>query len=427
MPHPARAAALAGALLLGASAAGAQTRVDSASTPSATVPDAGPPVDSASTPSATVPDAGPPADVEPAPAASAPAASAPAASAPAALPPPAPLDIPAESPVSLKVYGDTMFQYRNRGPVKASFDAAHLDLFLTADVGKLTFLSEVFFEGRDDNEIAVDVERLQVSYLFENWFRVRVGRSHTAVGYYNDTYHHGNLFELTTQRPFGIQFEDKGGLIPAHLVGAGIDGTFEAGKAGEFRYDAEVGNGRLADPTGVAIVNASKSEKLVNLRLRWLAPVDGLIVGVNGIYDLVPELEATATDPGRRKVIEGIGGAHVVYMEHGVHFLAEVYVIHHERSGGGSFDIFGGFTEIGYTVGKFTPYVRPEYIRFPSDADPVFQHAGAVWEGAPTAFDARIGVRWLPLPQIALKVEGERFARGAGAQEFVSAKVAFGF
>jgi hypothetical protein len=374
------------------------------------------------------PEAAPPSTPPPVivPAAAA-APAAPAAPTPPAVvadPPPEP---PAESAVALKVYGDTLFQFQNHGPVKTTFEAAHVDLFLTADVGKLSFLSEVFFEGRDTNEIAVDVERLQVSYLFENWLRVRAGRSHTAFGYYNDTYHHGNLFELTTQRPFGVGFEDQGGLFTAHLVGVGADGTIEAGAAGAFRYDAEIGNGRLGDPSAVAIVKAGKTEKMANLRLRWLTPIDGLIIGVNGVYDLVPEVDATATEPARRKVIEGIAGAHVVYMEHDVHLLLEGYVVHHERSGGGVFDTTGGFAELGYAFGKFTPYVRPEIIVFPKDGDPVYQQAGAFWAGASSVFDARVGVRWLAMPQLAIKLEAERLARGDGPQELITTKLAFGF
>lgn len=263
--------------------------------------------------------------------------------------------------------------------------------------------------------------------MVDNWLRLRAGRSHTAFGYYNDTYHHGNLFELTTSRPFGVGFEDEGGLLTAHLVGAGIDGTIEAGAAGAFRYDLEVGNGRLADTSAVAVVKAGKTEKMVNLRLRWLTPMDGLTLGVNGVYDVVPGLEATPTDPGREKIVETIAGAHAVYMEHGVHFLAEGYLVHHALASGGSSDTVGGFVELGYSIGPVTPYVRPEYIHFPSNGDAVYQHPGAFWDGAPSAFDARVGVRWLVTPQVALKLEGERFARGTGPQELVTTKVAFGF
>jgi hypothetical protein len=337
------------------------------------------------------------------------------------------IEPPESAGVALKVYGDTLFQYSRRDPVKTTFEAAHIDLFLSADVGRLSFLSEVFFEGRDDNEIAVDVERLQFSYLFNNWLRVRAGRSHTAFGYYNDTFHHGNFFELTTERPFAVQFEDEGGLLPAHLVGVGIDGTFDAGSVGSFRYDLETGNGRLSDVQAVAITKAGKSAKLLNLRLRWLTPIDGFVLGVNGLHDVVPALAATATDPGRAQVSENIVGAHALYNEYGVDFLAEGYLIHHARAGAPGFDTLGGFVELGYTLAAFTPYIRPEFIHFPRDADPVFQGPGALWAGTRDLFDLRLGVRWSALPELVLKLEGERRARDGSDDELFTTKAAFGF
>src|SRR5262249_51804832 len=133
-----------------------------------------------------------------------------------------------------------------------AFFAPRIDLFGAADVGRLSFLTEIMFEA-ENNEIGVDVERLQINYLFANWLRVRAGRTHVAWGYYNDTYHHGNLFELTTARPYSVNFEDSLGIVMAHNVGIGVDGTFDLGNAGSIRYDAEVGNGRAADVTAVAV------------------------------------------------------------------------------------------------------------------------------------------------------------------------------
>jgi hypothetical protein len=372
---------------------------------------AAPPVPEASPAAPPVPEASPASPPAPAPASAAPAV----------------VEAPQEQPISLKLYGDSAFRAVNRGPVKISFETAHLDLFFTADVGKLSFLSEVLFEGRDTNEFAVDVERLQVAYLVDNKLRFRLGRSHTAFGYYSDVYHHGNLFELTTGRPIAVDFEDEGGLIPAHVVGAGADGTFDLGGAGGLRYDVDVGNGRTSDPSAVANVVAAKNEKMVNVRLRWITPVDGLLVGVNGLYDLYPEADAVGSVPSRPKVVEAIAGAHAVYTENDLHVIAEAYRIHHAQSGGGTFATTGAFAELGYRLGAFTPYVRPEVIRFAGAGDPVFQHPSSRWAGATSVFDLRVGLRWLPLPQLAVKLEGERFATDGVRQESVTTKVAFGF
>ena len=376
-----------------------------------------------------------------------PPATPPTGEAPVALPAPVPVGAPAESPaafapagfapadsfgaagdqtaLSLKMYGDTLFQARNHAPVHNTFAAPHLDLFGTADVDRLSFLTEVFFEARD-NEISTDVERMQLSYLFSNWLRLRMGRTHTAFGYYNDTYHHGNLFELTTGRPFAMQFEDEGGLFGAHLVGVGADGSFDLPSAGQLHYDLEVGNGRLADTTGVAIEEAGKDAKLVNIRLRWL-PIDGLTIGANFLHDQIPALDAAGTTAGRPKVNESIGGAHVVYLDHGVHAVLESYLIRHSPSGGSSARTVGGFLELGYTIGQFTPYVRGELIHFPKNGDPVYQAVGSPYAGNADLEDYRLGLNWQPVPQLALKLEGEHVRHDSNHQELLTFKVAFGF
>jgi hypothetical protein len=350
----------------------------------------------------------------------------------------------------MKVYGDTGYVIRNNtdqipsGPniyspgAWNSFSAPHLDLFFSADWEKLSFLSEVMLEA-DNNEFGIDAERLQLAYLFSNWLRVKAGRSHSAFGYYNDTYHHGNLFELTTSRPYSVQFEDGGGLILAHNVGVGIDGTFDADGAGSFRYDLDVGNGRNSNVKGVALEYSEKAEKSVNLRLRWLLPIDGLIIGFNGMRDVIPGLVApSATSEGRAKAEELVGGAHVVYNEHHAHVDVEAFVIRHNLDGQASTNISGGFAELGYSLGAFTPYVRPEYVRFPSQGDVVYQYSAdsaqgqlaggqSGYYGVKDFFDMRVGVKWLPIPQLALKLEGERLAHDGTHQEIATVKAAFGF
>lgn len=362
--------------------------------------------------------------------------------------------------LTLKMYGDTGFAVRNNDyqpwptgtsnpnvyapGVWNSFFAPRLDLFGAADVAKLTFLTEVMFEA-ENNQIGIDVERLQISYLFANWLRVRAGRSHVAWGYYNDTYHHGNLFELTTSRPYSVNFEDSLGIILTHNVGAGIDGTFDVGSGGSIRYDAEVGNGRAADITAVDMQFAQKNQKAVNARLRWIFP-DGLIVGVNGLRDVVPALGAAGA-PTRPVTEELIGGGHVVYMENHVHLDIEGFAMRHNPTGAPSTNIFGGFAELGYALGTVTPYVRAEYMRFPATGDIVYQYtaasaegvvvgAASIYAGVRDFSDLRVGIKWLAMPQLALKLEGERLGRGTGgpviasasqSQEIATAKAAFGF
>src|SRR5947209_14580244 len=82
----------------------------------------------------------------------------------------------ARSDVDLKFYGDTSFGVRNHSDVSNGFTASRLELFPTASADRVSFLAELMAEGSETNEISVDLERVQVSYLFSNWLRVRAGR-----------------------------------------------------------------------------------------------------------------------------------------------------------------------------------------------------------------------------------------------------------
>src|SRR6185295_17726091 len=145
----------------------------------------------------------------------------------------------------------------------------------------------------DTNEFGIDMERIEVAYLFSDYLRLRFGRFHTAIGYYNDAYHHGRYFQTTVDRPEIVRFEDEGGLIPAHSVGLHADGRFPLGALGALRYDADLANGRGATPAEVTNLADANGAKAYNLRLR-IEPafLDGLIAGAS-IY--VDKIDAAAT------------------------------------------------------------------------------------------------------------------------------------
>jgi hypothetical protein len=450
------AALLVGSLLLDRPALAAAPAASQQAPAAAVVPSAPPPP-------VPAPAAAPASDAVPAAAAPAsPATAVAPASPPSAAPPWTPPSfgndpigtIATATDLVLKMYGDTGFAIRNNanqtwptGTANAnvyapgvwnSFFAPRLDIFGSADVGKLSFLTEVMFEANNDN-FTIDIERMQLNYLFANWMRVTAGRSHMAWGYYNDSYHHGNLFELTTSRPYSVNFEDSFGIILAHNVGVAIDGTFDLGSAGAFRYDAEIGTGRASDVTAVDMQFAEANPRNYNLRLRWM-PIDGLILGVNGMLGSVPSLSAAnaGTVSVRPETQERVAGAHAVYTEH--HFIIDVeaFAMRHNPSGLPSTNIYGGFAEIGYAIGAFTPYVRPEYMVFPAAGDVVYQYGAtdaqgllggfpSIYYGVRDFSDLRVGVKWLAMPQLALKLEGERLARDSQDQEIATIKAAFGF
>jgi hypothetical protein len=263
------------------------------------------------------------------------------------------------------------------------------------------------FEVDEENNFVLDVERTEVAYLFSDYFRVKVGRFHTAIGYYNDAYHHGRYFQTTVDRPEMVRFEDEGGLIPAHSVGLHIDGLLPLGPIGSVRYDAEVVNGRGPIPDSVTNAVDPNNQKAFNLRLRFEPSFpDGLMLGGN-IY--VDKIKANAVDqPDISPTVdvdEVIVGAHLAYLENYVHLIAEYLYIQHkffDRTGVTQ----GVFGELGYTFGIVTPYARVQWVKFPAlvDADPFLQQNAAFPGGTFTAGVA--GLRFAVSDFLAVKIEG---------------------
>lgn len=335
--------------------------------------------------------------------------------------------------MDLKFYGDTSFGVRNHSDVSNGFTASRLDLFPTASLDRVSFLAELMAEAGEDNEIAIDLERVQVAYLFSNWLRVRAGRMHTAFGFYNDAYHHGRFFEMTTGRPQLVDFEDEGGLLVAHLVGVALDGQVALGGAGDLHYDLETGNGRGRVVGEVAVFQARKSGKMVNLRLRFLPnALEGLMIGGNIAIDQIPRAaDPTLTDPTPAGIPhdmrEIVAGAHVVYQQHHVHLIAEgAAILHDEEVTSASYRHLGGFVEGGYSIGDFTPYARYEHIKFDSVLDPFYQTGPLA--GLSSYRAGRIGVKWVATENIALKLEGETTATSVGPSiQAAMVQCAFGF
>ena len=98
------------------------------------------------------------------------------------------------------------------------------------------------------NEFSIDIERYQLTYRVNDYFSVSGGRFHTAIGYYNTAYHHGNWFSTAEGRPIMYLFEDSGGVLPVHTVGVTMTGLVpQTGNLG-LHWIAEIGNGRRSNP-----------------------------------------------------------------------------------------------------------------------------------------------------------------------------------
>ena len=123
------------------------------------------------------------------------------------------------------------------------FNAGTLDLYLTPQFGnRVKSLIELAFEYNPEGGLAVDLERLQLGYTVSDALTVWLGRFHTPFGVWNTWYHHGAQLQTSIFRPRMLDFEDRGGFLPDHSVGAWVTGKTALGP-GKITYDAYLTNG----------------------------------------------------------------------------------------------------------------------------------------------------------------------------------------
>lgn len=269
--------------------------------------------------------------------------------------------------LNLGALGDITYSSESRERANNSFALGELGLFSTATFDRLIFLIEMQLEmERDATEL--DIERMLVGYTFNDLLTLRAGRQHTALGYWNKTYHHGKQLFTTIDRPFFLAFEHGGGIIPMHVVGLELEGAVETSSA-RLKYELQVGNNPRISNTKLKVNNAGddRNSKQAAFRLSALpSAFPGLNAGISGT---TYQLDTT----GKGDLRESVIGLHLAYQHSSIEFLSEYFRMHNSD---GNADAF--YVQLGYTFGNaFTSYVRYEYLNI-DEADPYFMDLNAI-------------------------------------------------
>jgi hypothetical protein len=261
----------------------------------------------------------------------------------------------------------------NRPPgVPNSFTLGQFDLFVTSNLSeRVSVLAEVVLEGGIDTRVVTDLERLQLTYRWNDHLQVTAGRYHTGIGFYNAAFHHGAFFETPIGRPRVFAFEDEGGVLPVHDVGLTVRGRVPKTGAGLY-YLFEVGNGRAWDPEAGAeegadvdaeAANDQNAAKATNFGLSYRPDrLHGLEVGASYYRDTIPV--ARGASVGQRIV-----AAYVAYRTPDIEILAEWLALSHRAAGGDRHDT-AGYAQASKAWGKLRPYYR--YDRLAIDPDTPF-------------------------------------------------------
>jgi hypothetical protein len=337
--------------------------------------------------------------------------------------------------VTFRGFGDlgyyTAFRRTTASDIETGAYIGAQDLFLMAQLtDRMSFLLESDFHYHDVQPFNVfehlHLERAILAYQFSDLLGIKVGKTHTPLGYWNQTFHHGTWLQTTIFRPEIYEFEapfagankDHGGYLPVHSVGAELFGRHML-EPGEVKYSLGVYNGR-GEILAFTANNQDRNDfKAVNLLLGFRPQaIEGLETGFDAYVDRIPNVLAEDLSPapavfgvGRTEPIdELILGWYGAYVHRGTELLGEVFRIHHDvKETNTSIDSWGGYVQGGYKISKrLTPYYRFDFL----DAD-----SGPFFFGHELEFTMHtVGLRWDAANWNAVKLEYSVRANQHGTQ-----------
>ena len=265
----------------------------------------------------------------------------------------------------LPVHGFADVNIGNHNPFHDYEKGASLnnfDLYLTPKLGgKWLSLFELNFEVDYQGNVGVDIERGQIGYQFSDAATVWVGRFHTPYGYVNTALHHGVWLNDALRRPGFLMFEDQGGILPAHTVGAWLTGA-ERLEGGKVLYDVYVGNGQQIINGQIDMRSGGNDhgKPIYGGRAgyQWTSgPLEGLLLGGNVLDSRVDDDQLPQNMTEVR-----VAGLYGVYDTDTWEVLSEAYwfdnLDYYQSTGSHQSKAY--FTQVGYRFPTFIPYARYE-------------------------------------------------------------------
>lgn len=295
--------------------------------------------------------------------------------------------------LNIRGFGDVGFYGGNQKGQTSSFSIGQTNLFITSNLSeRVRFLTEMVFEVHENNAFQVDLERVLLEGSLSDYFKLEGGRYHSAIGYYNTAYHHSTWFQTATERPYIFEYEDEGGILPIHMVGAQASGLIPSGKMG-LHYIIEAGNGRTANSTVEPVQNYvdENGHKAVNVAV--FARPDA-IPGLQAGFSLYRDVLSVPNSP---RVYETIIDAYTVLFRPRFEWLNEALMIRHTPTGEHSYETPAFYSQVSERFGAYRPYLRYQYINA-SSLEPIFPRVGL--RTGPS-----VGIRFDATESVALKLQ----------------------
>lgn len=262
----------------------------------------------------------------------------------------------------LNGFGHLEFSLNQQDETNAYFSIGEHDFFVTSKLRKnVSFLGEYVFRFGSGGYLP-SIERSLVKFNYKGNHNIIVGKIHTPVNYWNDTYHHGRLFFPTIDRPLAFSY-----FIPLHTLGLQLQGQ-NLGKL-NFGYDVVVGN-------GIQSSDISQTDpQFAITAAAHIKPVDNLRIGIAYNKDYLPTNSAGAHSghspvyqhyqgvPYKGAVDFQLGTLSIAYFADKFEFLSESSVNVTSTDSLGQAENFSSFLYTGYRIkDQHVPFIFADYI-----------------------------------------------------------------
>lgn len=294
---------------------------------------------------------------------------------------------------------------------KFSFGIGEQDLFITSELNdNITFLGETVFKYSPSSatNFNVSIERVVINYNFKGNHSLLIGKHHTPINYWLDTYHHGRVFFPTIGRPLLFAAH----MVPIHTTGLAIQGL-NLGKL-RFGYNLMIGNG-----LGSSDVKDNDNYKSVTAAVH-IKPMDKLQIGASFYNDVISEGAEVHGKVIDEKVNQQLYTATIAHFGSKFEVLAEgTFASNYAKSTG----IVNSFTSYLYAgvrlTEKWIPYFRIDYLKY--------QEEELYFEKDDTT-SSLAGLRYEINYLIVVKIEYQHTERGEiGTSDLFNTQIAIGF
>jgi len=254
----------------------------------------------------------------------------------------------------IKGFVDFLTSYSDQDR-KASFGFGEQDLFITSVLSdKISFLGESVFKFTPGTptDFSVSIERVIIKYNIKGNHNLILGKIHTPLNYWNDTYHHGRVFFPTIDRP--LLFAAY--IIPLHTVGAGFQGH-DFGKL-KFGYDVFFGNG-----LGSEVMDNDKYKSVT--AAVYIKPAERLRLGISWYNDVISKGADVEGKTINWMVHQNLFSASVAHFGKKFELLAEGTAAVNRTDTTGSKTTLASYLYAGYKLkDKLVPYIRVDNLQY---------------------------------------------------------------